>query len=99
MIRTEDGAAASGRLWIEPASGRIVETELVVTTQVKAPGRSGVVVTAVVNVAYADQPQLQLWLPVAMDETYRGAGFIVGRARYSKFRKFRVATEGIVRTP
>ena len=81
MIRTDDGAGASGRLWIERVSGRIVETELVVTTRVKAPGRPGVVVTAVINVAYAEQPQMRLWLPVSMDETYRGAGFIVGGAR------------------
>jgi len=57
MIRTDDGAGASGRLWIERVSGRIVETELVVTTRVKAPGRPGIVVTAVINVAYAEQPQ------------------------------------------
>ena len=32
MINTRDGAAAAGKFWIEEATGRVLKTELRVTT-------------------------------------------------------------------
>jgi hypothetical protein len=94
MIRTEDAAAARGRFWIEAESGRIRETELLVNTDMGSR-----TVNARIHVTYAEVPQLHLWLPVSMDETYRGAGFIDGHATYSKFRRFSVATSEILKSP
>jgi hypothetical protein len=38
-------------------------------------------------------------LPVSMDETYSGAGFIDGHATYSNFRRFSVATDTVIKAP
>ncbi len=98
MIRTIDNAAAAGRFWIEPASGRVVQTELTLASRMYA----GKVV-----VEYADQPKIGLWVPVRMTEQYTvleerttvlssGAthtspavpAVVDGRAEYRNFRKF-----------
>jgi hypothetical protein len=98
IIRTVDGAAARGRFWIDAGSGRITETELFVDTGLDR-GRRTRVVGALIHVVYAEQPRLHLWLPVAMNETYSGVGFIDGHATYSNFRRFSVATGEIIKAP
>jgi hypothetical protein len=98
IIRTDDSAAARGRFWIEPGSGTIVETELFVNTGLNRGGRR-FAVSALIHVAYAEQRRLHLWLPVSMDETYRGVGLIDGHATYSKFRKFGVVTDHTIKAP
>jgi len=98
IIRTVDGAAARGRFWIDAGSGRITETELFVDTGLDR-GRRPRVVGALIHVVYAEQPRLQLWLPVAMNETYSGVGLIDGHATYSNFRRFSVATGEIIKAP
>jgi hypothetical protein len=98
IIRTVDGAAARGRFWIDAGSGRITETELFVDTGLDR-GRRPRVVGALIHVVYAEQPRLHLWLPVAMNETYSGVGFIDGHATYSNFRRFSVATGEIIKAP
>lgn len=62
MIVTEDDAPAKGRFWIDPGSGRVVRSELTVNSG----GAS-----ARVTVSYAQQPKMDLWVPVTMDEEYR----------------------------
>jgi hypothetical protein len=94
IIRTADDAAARGRFWIDPASGRVTETELFVNTRWQ-----GRVITALIHVTYAQQARLQIWVPISMEETYQGVGVITGQATYSNFRRFAVSTETVVKRP
>jgi hypothetical protein len=85
MVMTPDDKAAEGTFWIEPASGRVMASELHLAT-------SGSKVD--IRVTFAKEPRLQLWLPARMDERYdtgRGSE-ITGWARYTNFRQFRVET-------
>ena len=83
VIDTPDGAASEGRFWIEEATGRVVKTELRLTTNR---------ITASVVVAYELQPQTKLWVPVEMEEYYSAPNrpAITGRATYKNFRQFNV---------
>jgi hypothetical protein len=91
---TDDATTTTGRFWIEPASGRVVRSEIAHTS------RSCV---AKVEVQYAAQPGLDLWVPVRMFEQYdvvmpagavqtRGSqpvsGHVDGLATYRNFRPF-----------
>jgi hypothetical protein len=89
VITTPDGAAAQGRFWIDPESGRVVRTELMVAGTVYL----------LITVEYAPQPRLDnLWLPVSMREMYRRGGELTeGRASYSEFRSFKVDVNTIIR--
>jgi hypothetical protein len=89
VISTLDGAAARGRFWIDPAPGRVLRTELML---------SGTVYVTI-TVTYAPQARLgDLWLPVSMRETYRRAGELTeGRASYSNFRQFNVDVSTIIK--
>jgi hypothetical protein len=89
VITTPDGAAAQGRFWIDPESGRIVRSELMMAGTVYL----------VITVKYAPQTRLDnLWLPVTMREVYRRAGELTeGRASYSDFRSFKVDVKTIIR--
>lgn len=85
LIRTPEGRdlPASGRVWIEPSSGRVVRTEL----QTGQSGRDRV--EATIRVSYTHVPRLELWLPAAMTERYVGRGTeILCEATYSNFRRF-----------
>lgn len=85
LIRTPEGRdlPASGRLWIEPSSGRVVRTEL----RTGEAGRDRV--EGVITVAYTHVPRLALWLPATMTERYTGRGTeILCEAAYSNFRRF-----------
>ncbi len=89
MIHTADDSPADGRFWIEPQSGRVLRTELRVTSEDTR---------GAVTVDYAPQEKLSgLWVPVRMVEKYA-----VGTTRtidcvatYTNFRHFDV----IVGTP
>jgi hypothetical protein len=84
LISSPLDAAASGRFWIEPSSGRVVRSEL----QMSAPN-----VMATVTVKYAGQFEPAIWLPASMDEEYDLIDRTVavsGHATYSNFRRFRV---------
>jgi hypothetical protein len=98
MIQSVDNAAAEGRFWIEPASGRVVQTEFLISSA----GNS-----AKISVRYTLQPKIGLWLPIRMDEEYltsvassgvlRQRGQITGRADYQNFRKFDVDVATIIK--
>ena len=61
LLGTKGNAVAAGRLWIDPATGAVLKTELWATS----PNES------VVNtVVYAKAADLDLWLPSKMTETY-----------------------------
>ena len=90
VIHTRDGAAAVGKFWIEEPTGRVLKTELRVTT-----GST----TATVLVAYEFQPKIKLWLPVLMNERYATPRqpVITGRATYQNFRQFDVKVDLIIK--
>jgi VWFA-related protein len=93
LIASPDNAAARGAFWIELDSGRVARSELSIQT-----GST----TATIRVAFAEEPRLKLWLPVSMDERYvisRGGTAIEGRATYSNFRQFIVATDTAIKEP
>jgi hypothetical protein len=94
FISTPDGKGlrVRGRIWVSPADGRILRTELVVGGEhdVREEGR--------VTVTFRFDPEVNLWVPEIMEERYedvRGRdnpSVILGRAVYSQPR--RVPTKG-----
>jgi hypothetical protein len=113
VIASRDDAAATGRFWIEPESGRIVRSELLIDSM----GVSGSV-----TVTFGPAPKIEPWVPLSMDESYRwtrgsqetmavqsgGAtrdapvtirpsGDIDGHATYKNFRTFSVASNTIIK--
>jgi hypothetical protein len=83
MIRKNDGkdVPARGRFWIEPQSGRVLMSELIVEDKV---------VHSQINVSYQSEPLLGLLVPVEMREKYWRTGErsrIEGAATYGQFRR------------
>jgi hypothetical protein len=84
FIRFVDGRRdipVHGRFWIEPASGRVLMSELI------AEDRT---VHATIDVSYQSEPVLDLLVPIEMRETYWRAGQvtrITGIAAYNGFRR------------
>jgi hypothetical protein len=88
LIASGDGAAARGVFWIDPANGRVVRTQLDMTTELQ--GQS---VTTRIVVTYGKVANVDVWVPVTMDETYdmlQMLQTINGHASYSNFRQFSV---------
>ncbi len=83
LIRTarRKDQPARGRFWIEPATGRVLVSELVVDDRT---------VRATIEVSFQSEPLLDMLVPVAMRDRYEGkkTGSIVeGRATYGRFRR------------
>jgi hypothetical protein len=83
LIRTarRKDQPAHGRFWIEPATGRLLVSELVLDDRT---------VRATIDVSFQSEPLLDMLVPVAMRERYEGkkTGTIVeGRATYGRFRR------------
>ncbi len=91
LIRTPQGKSvpARGRFWIEPASGRVVRTQLWLQTKTGPDGR-----TLDVNVAvsYAHDSGVGLWVPAEMREHFATSAdeHLVATATYHNYRRFRV---------
>jgi hypothetical protein len=88
------GLRVRGRVWVAPADGRILRTELVVGGERRMRDRASVKVT------FRFAPSVQLWVPDVMVEEYvqrrRGrSNTISGRAVYSQPR--RLETPGRLR--
>jgi hypothetical protein len=88
LIRTTGGKdlPARGRFWIEPATGRVLLSELI------AEDAS---VRATIDVSYQSEPLLGFLVPIEMREQYvgrRDGTVIDGSATYGKFRQFQVDT-------
>ncbi len=98
LIGSVDDAAARGRFWIEPASGRVVRSELALET---SNPQDSTTVSSKVRVRFSEAEDAGLWVPVEMNEEYRlsgpGALRYTGRATYGNFRTFRVETKLIVK--
>jgi hypothetical protein len=91
LIRTTGGAnlPASGTFWIDPATGAVLRT-MVRTKQ--SSFRSEIVVT------FEPHEGLDVRLPAELKEKYAGNGYeLDGTATYSRFRKFRVTTDEVIK--
>src|SRR5207248_9063404 len=76
-----------GRFWIEPATGRVLLTELIAGTQA---------FDAQIDVSYQLDSIVGLFVPIEMRERYhtgRERSTIDGRATYSNFRQFQVKVD------
>jgi hypothetical protein len=81
LIRTPRGQPlpARGRFWINPVTGAVLISELVV---------DGGGVEATITVSYQSEPLVGFLVPVAMHESYEGHGeHVVGTALYGRFRQ------------
>jgi hypothetical protein len=93
FIKTTEGAdfPASGRLWIDPATGTVLASELIMDSATL----SGAIV-----VSYQSEPLLGFRVPVAMDERHRtNRETVEGRATYGRFRQFQVKTDMVTKPP
>ena len=88
LIDTSDQAAANGRFEIERATRRVVVSTLLLQT-----GKT----LATITVKFAANQNVGRWLPLTMDEQYRGQGIVTGAAKYSAYRQFRVETSEAVK--
>ena len=61
IFPTQGNALASGRLWVDPATGRVHRTELSLQSSTE---------TARISVSYTRDPSLDLWLPTEMYDDY-----------------------------
>jgi len=89
MIKTDGqkDLPAKGRFWIEPATGRVLMSELV------AQNRR---LRATIDVSYQSEPLLGLLVPIEMREWYdnlRTGSHIEAVATYGRFRQFQVNTD------
>ena len=82
--RESSNLPAAGRFWVEPASGRVLASELVVENAELA---------ATITVRYEVDPKLGHLVPAEMRERYenrRQKSRVDGTATYSGFRRFQV---------
>lgn len=93
VIKTYRGQnfPASGRFWIDPATGVVRMSELVMENRD---------VTANIIVSYQSEPLLGFFVPVEMRERYRTrVARVEGAATYGKFRRFQVKTDEVIAKP
>jgi hypothetical protein len=89
MIRTAQrkDLPSHGRFWIEPATGRVLMSEL------NCESRD---IRALIDVSFQSEPMLGLLVPIEMRERYdakRTKSVVEGHATYGKFRQFTVNTD------
>ena len=92
--RDRRGAARSqGRVWVEPDTGRVLMTEIIIET----PS-----VRSTTQVSYQSEPLLGFLVPVEMREQYaaRKRNYrLSGTATYGNFRQFTVRTDEAIVPP
>ncbi len=84
---------SKGRFWIEPATGRVLMTELILDDPI---------VRTFIDVVYAEDPALNMLVPSRMKERYEAARdrtITEGEATYGRFRRFGVQTDENVDNP
>ena len=85
--RDDQRLPVRGRYWIEPATGRVFLSELVLDTDS---------LEALITVRYETNDTLGHFVPVEMRERYRNllsGSLIEGTATYTRFRRFQVLVE------
>ena len=91
LIHGADDAdmVADGAFWVEPESGRVVQTRL----QIR-----GVTLESEIVLTYRPDRRMELWVPGRMRESYKSESErFEGTATYSNFRRFQVQTEQIIK--
>jgi hypothetical protein len=101
LIGSHAGAPAEGAFAIDPATGAVLASDLIVVD-----GGGGSFVRASFHVVYTPDPATAFWVPASMTEAYdvrNGQNLpvasITGRAAYSNVRRFNVAVEEKAREP
>lgn len=97
VLASPDNAAARGRFWIDPSSGRVIRSELRVPTAVV-----GFSILSTIRVKFAVEPKIGLSVPVAMEESYRMGNSAImqsieARASYSNFKKSSVDVSTVLK--
>ena len=80
---------SSGNVWIEPKTGTIVRTELLLKSRYTK-------LDATITVSYQKAPDLDIWVPAKMRESYTG---LLAVATYSNYRRFQVQTMEAIGLP
>jgi hypothetical protein len=89
MIRTTAlrDLPARGRFWVEPATGRVLMSELILQNRF---------IRGTIDVNYQSEPLVGLFVPIEMRERYDQASdrsVIEGFASYGRFRQFQVKVD------
>ena len=89
LVRTTNGRdlPSRGRFWIEPATGQVAASELVLEDPI---------IKGIVDVEYHIEPAVGLLVPVEMRERYeirREGSRVDGTAAYGRFRQFQVKVD------
>jgi hypothetical protein len=82
-----------GRFWIEPETGRVLLSELIVEDPT---------VRCTIDVSYASEPVGGLLTPIEMRERYvnmRDKSVTTGTAVYGNFRQFKVSVDEVIQDP
>jgi hypothetical protein len=101
-VRSLDGKPqpASGRIWIEPASGQVRQTELLIVENafdISRPNLARIARTRVViGARFGPVAHLDVWVPLRMTEDYIVSSDVVlermdGQALYSNHRQFQTS--------
>lgn len=103
LVRDEEDrdVPAKGSYWIDPSRGAVLRSEIEYRVGDGDDTSSAFAVTAVVQTRYRREPGLDILVPDTMKESYRtrGGARIEAKARYLKYRSFRVTSEWeLVRT-
>ena len=81
-----------GELWIEPVTGRLVKSRMIVENLKASPNASQADAERyrpriTIDTAWARDPALKIWVPVEMNELYvKATEQVTCKARYSNFR-------------
>ena len=77
----------SGKFWIEPSTGVVLKSELLLVPNPARRLRS----RALLNVTFDQDPNVQLWVPREMTERYdgnSGSAFVTSISTYANYRQF-----------
>jgi hypothetical protein len=91
-----DRVPAAGRIWVDPQSGIVAKTELILERRA-AMNPAVVIASGATTVTYGPAQGFDCWVPVEMRESYefprnRSADLLSTVATYSHYRRFSVET-------
>jgi hypothetical protein len=91
LIHSSAGTAeTSGRFWVDPNSGAVRKTELVIKIPQGDGVQKGEAVSGSITVTYTEDGSLKLLVPHEMQETYDAPLGVRGHATYSHYKSFDV---------
>ena len=91
LIHTSGSSSdTSGRFWLDPETGAVVKTELVVKSKQAAGEDRDSAVSGTITVVYDRDASLKFLVPHTMDESYEQPRLLTCRAKYSQYKAFGV---------